>query len=73
VAGTVPFFAQSSACGELDRTEQKRGLSPSPRRFCDGFLARLAKSIMPEGLADALTPQVFCDLLAFLLGEEHNP
>jgi putative heme-binding domain-containing protein len=29
----------------------------------------LAKSIMPEGLADALTPQEFRDLVAFLLNE----
>ena len=37
----------------------------------DDIAARhpLAKSIMPEGLADALTPQEFRDLLAFLLEE----
>ncbi len=29
----------------------------------------LAKSIMPEGLADALTPQEFRDLIAFLMNE----
>ncbi|HEY2148315.1 MAG TPA: hypothetical protein VGH32_10285, partial [Pirellulales bacterium] len=33
----------------------------------------LAKSIMPEGLADALTPQEFRDLIAFLMSEGREP
>jgi hypothetical protein len=33
----------------------------------------LAKSIMPEGLVDALTPQEFRDLIAFLMSEGREP